>query len=141
MKNKLSIDSFLKKSVSNGHLGRPCSDFFKICSSYSKVHKVIFPAAYSCLNGIKTLLNTKNSIEKGSIFVSCLGICQIWRTQNNFCVNTMFRKVKKKMILVFFNTQDHISVKDFNLENFVMMGFLEKYGALVTLCRVAMIIL
>ena len=50
------------KSVSDGHLGRPCSDFFKICLSHSKVHKVIFPAAYICLNWTKTLLNTKNTI-------------------------------------------------------------------------------
>ena len=28
---------------------------------------------------------------------------------------------------------DQISVKDFDFENFVIMGFLEKYGALVTL--------
>ena len=55
------------KSVSDGNLGRPCSDFFKICSSHSKVHKIIFPAAYICLNGTKALLNTKNTIEKGSI--------------------------------------------------------------------------
>ena len=25
------------KSVSDGHLGRPCSDFFKICSSHPKI--------------------------------------------------------------------------------------------------------
>ena len=58
------------KSVSDGHLGRPCSDFFKICSSHPKIHKIIFLAAQICTNGTKALLNTKNTIEKRSFLVS-----------------------------------------------------------------------
>ena len=122
------------KSVSDGHLGRPCSDFFKICSSHSKVHKIIFPAAYICLNGTKALWNTKNTIEKGSILVSWSISVKFGELRTTFVQILCLEKWNKKWCFSILSTLDHFSVKDFDLENFFIIGFLEKWCPLVTLC-------
>ena len=112
-----------QKSVSDGHPGRPCSDFFKICSSHSKVHKIIFPAAYICLNGTKALLNTKNTIEKGSILVSWSISVKFGELRTTFVQILCLEKWNKKWYLSISSTLDHFSVKDFNLENFLSWAF------------------
>ena len=96
----------------------PCSDFFKICSSHSKVHKIIFPAAYICLNGTKALLNTKNTIEKGSVLVSWSISVIFGELRTTFVDILCLEKWIKNWCLSFLSILDHFSVKDFNLEIF-----------------------
>ena len=54
----ISFHNFILKMISDGYLGRPCSDFLSKCIKHLNLDEKIFSAAQVCTNGTRAIFNT-----------------------------------------------------------------------------------